>query len=114
VPAPADRLRVHLAGRTEGWVFGNGHHVKHDALDAAFRKAVKAAGIERDDGKRLSLHSLRHGYGSLLLANGVGPAEVSAWLGHRKISTTERWYANRLRRCWTGPPSGCASWRASG
>jgi integrase len=36
------------------------------------------------------------GYGSLLLANGVGLAEVSAWLGHRKISTTERRYAKQI------------------
>jgi integrase len=97
VPALVDRLLVHHDGRgPDDWVFGNGRHVKHDALDAAFRKAVKAAGIEREDGKRLSLHSLRHGYGSLLLANGVGLAEVSAWLGHRKISTTERWYAKKI------------------
>ena len=76
---------------------GGGAHVKHDALDMAFRKAVKKAELKREPGKRLSLHSLRHGYGSMLLGNGVGLAEVSAWLGHRKISTTEKWYAKRLQ-----------------
>jgi hypothetical protein len=46
--------------------------------------------------RRLSPHSLRHGYGSLFLARGEQVSNVSAWLGHRKISTTERWYAHQI------------------
>jgi site-specific recombinase XerD len=44
----------------------------------------------------MSPHSLRHGYGSVLAARGEELATVSAWLGHRKISTTERWYAHLI------------------
>jgi integrase len=96
--AAAERLRAHRGERGgRDWVFGNGHYVRHDQLDMALRKAVRDAGIEREEGKRLSLHSLRHGYGSVLLGSGAaGLAEVSAWLGHRKISTTEKWYAKRI------------------
>lgn len=46
--------------------------------------------------KRLSLHSLRHGYVSLLLARGEQLVNVSRWLGHRKLSTTERVYVHQI------------------
>jgi integrase len=82
--------------RPDAFVFGGDRHVRHGTLDMAFRKAVAAAGIERHPDRRLSPHSLRHGYGSLLLARGEQVSNVSAWLGHRKISTTERWYAHQI------------------
>jgi integrase len=90
------RAEHHLAAAGD-FLFGDGpSHVKHDALDQAFRDAIETAGIDRHPDKRLSLHSLRHGYGSLLLAHGEQLANVSAWLGHRKISTTERWYTHQI------------------
>jgi integrase len=97
------RLLDHRARRAEydlsgpgDFLFGDGRHVKHDVFDQAFRKGVNDAGIDRHPAKRLSPHSLRHGYGSLLLAHGEQLSNVSAWLGHRKISTTEKWYAHQI------------------
>jgi integrase len=84
-----------LAG-PDDFVFGDGRHVKHGQLDEAFRTAVETAGIKRDPDKRLSPRALRHSYGSLLLARGEQVSTVSAWLGHRKISTTEKWYAHQI------------------
>jgi integrase len=84
-----------LAG-PDDFVFGDGRHVKHGQLDDAFRTAVDEAKIQRDPDKRLSPHALRHSYGSLLLARGEQVSTVSAWLGHRKVTTTERWYAHQI------------------
>jgi integrase len=43
---------------------------------------------------RLSLHSLRHGYASLLIANGLDVVFVSRQLGHAKATTTLGVYAH--------------------
>jgi integrase len=91
----ARRAEYDLSGPGD-FLFGDGRHVKHDVFDQAFRKGVNDAGIDRHPAKRLSPHSLRHGYGSLLLAHGEQLSNVSAWLGHRKISTTEKWYAHQI------------------
>jgi integrase len=96
-----EALRDRLALREERGIGGGeflfgapGAPPTHGQLDAAFRMAV--AGIERKPGHRLSPHSLRHGYGSLLLAHGVKLQAVSAWLGHRHVSTTEKWYVQQV------------------
>jgi integrase len=94
--AHRDRMASRGLARPGHFVFGGLDHVKHGALDDAFRVGVEAARIKREPDKRLSLHSLRHGYGSLLLAHGNPLSAVSAWLGHRRLSTTERWYTHRI------------------
>jgi len=99
----AEKLADHKARQGEHnlsepshFVFGGSEHVTHAKLDRIFSKAVKAAKIERHADKRLSPHSLRHSFGSLLIANGAQLAAVSAWLGHRKVSTTQKWYRHQL------------------
>jgi integrase len=101
--ALTDKLRDHKARMAEynlseddSFVFGGDRHVTHERLARAFGTAVKNAGIERDPDRRLSPHSLRHAYGSLLIADGVALVHVSRWLGHRKISTTEKWYVHQI------------------
>jgi integrase len=58
-----------------------------------FRAAVERAGLS-GEGKRLSLHSLRHGFASLLIANGLNVVYVSRQLGHANPSITLEVYAH--------------------
>ena len=44
--------------------------------------------------RRISLHSLRHSCGSILLANGVHMKEIQAWLRHSSYNTTANRYTH--------------------
>jgi integrase len=57
-----------------------------------FRATVKRAGITAAG--RLSLHSLRHGFASLLIANGLNVVFVSRQLGHANPTVTLSTYAH--------------------
>ena len=46
--------------------------------------------------KNYTPHSLRHGYGSILLSQGVDIKTVSILLGHKDISTTYNIYIHVL------------------
>jgi len=52
----------------------------------AFRLGVQRSGVPGDG--RLSLHSLRHGYASLLIADGLDVVFVSRQLGHADPGVT--------------------------
>lgn len=54
-----------------------------------FGKLAKAAGC-----KGFRLHDLRHGFASLMLADGVSLKEVSGLLGHSSESLTLSTYAH--------------------
>jgi hypothetical protein len=60
--------------------------------DDGFRDAVKRAGLQAPG--RLSLHSLRHGFASLLIAEGMNVVFVSRQLGHANPTITLGVYAN--------------------
>ncbi|OGK90055.1 MAG: hypothetical protein A2X51_00190 [Candidatus Rokubacteria bacterium GWC2_70_24] len=62
----------------------------------AFRAAVRRSGV-RGAG-RLSLHSLRHGYASLLIAKGLNVLFVSRQLGHANPNVTLSVYAHLFAR----------------
>lgn len=59
-------------------------HISRLSLWQAFRAAVREAGITR----RVSPHSLRHGYATRLLESGVDSRVVQVLLGHASIKTT--------------------------
>ena len=65
-----------------------------DCRDAgkAFRAAVKAAGLHGEG--RLSLHSLRHAFASLLISNRLNVVFVSRQLGHSSPTITLDVYAH--------------------
>ena len=66
-------------------------HVGH-----AFRATVKRAGITANG--RLSLHRLRHGFASLLIAEGLNVVFVSRQLGHANPTITLGTYAHLFER----------------
>ena len=54
-----------------------------------FRPALRAVGL-----REMRVHDLRHTAASLWLAAGFEPWEVSRWLGHASITTTDTIYAH--------------------
>jgi integrase len=58
---------------------------------------LKRAGITAPGG-RLSLHSLRHGFASLLISRGLNVVYVSRQLGHAKPTVTLEVYAHLFDR----------------
>lgn len=53
--------------------------------------------IRRTDLPQIHLHSLRHTYASLCIANGVPLTAVAAQLGHSNVATTATIYAHAIR-----------------
>jgi integrase len=78
-----------------------GHCFDYRKVGEAFRTAVRRTGI-REDG-RLSLHSLRHGFASLLIAEGLDIVFVSRQLGHADASVTLSVYAHLFARAKHAP-----------
>jgi integrase len=76
------------------FVFANslGRGLDYRDVGEHFR-TVQAAGLSVV-GERLSLHSLRHGYASLLIANGLNVVFVSRQLGHANPNVTLGVYAH--------------------
>jgi len=81
-------------GAPDDFVFrnGRGHPYLHQAVGTGFRAAVRRAGIDTTD--RLTVHSFRHFYASMLVSAGLNVAFVSRQLGHEKSSTTLAIYAH--------------------
>jgi integrase len=79
-------------------VFANqrGRGLDHRHVGDAFRTAVRRSGVTAAD--RLSLHSLRHGYASLLIAQGLNVVFVSRQLGHANANITLGVYAHLYAR----------------
>lgn len=93
-----DRERRQQARRTNRlpvpWVFPSraGRPLDYARVRHAFAEAVRRAGLPG----RLTLHSLRHTYASLLLAEGRSPAYVQRQLGHASIALTVDTYGRWL------------------
>jgi hypothetical protein len=73
-----------------------GRPLDYRHVGEAFRVAVRRAGVRADG--RLSLHSLRHGYASLLIAEGLDVLFVSRQLGHADPGVTLSVYAHLFAR----------------
>jgi integrase len=69
----------------------DGNYIRPDTVTKAVRRIAKKAGFSR-----VSLHTLRHSYGSQLLSAGVPLPVVSEILGHADVYTTARVYAHAL------------------
>jgi integrase len=82
----------------EDFVFANalGRGLNYRHVGDAFRAAVKRAGLGGQG--RLSLHSLRHGFASLLIAEGLDVVFVSRQLGHANPNVTLSVYAHLFAR----------------
>jgi integrase len=78
----------------EDFVFANtlGRGLDYRHVGEGFRAAVKRAGLGASG--RLSLHSLRHGFASLLIAEGLDVVFVSRQLGHSNPAVTLSTYAH--------------------
>jgi integrase len=97
-PALAKGLREHwLASRykaPDDFVFCNtlGRGLDYRDVGEGFRAAVKAAGLTAPG--KLTLHSLRHGFASLLISKGLNLVFVSRQLGHANPNVTLTTYAH--------------------
>jgi integrase len=92
-PAIAKLLRQHWLASphkaADDFVFCNtlGRGLDYRKVGEGFRQAVKRAGLS-SEGKRLSLHSLRHSFASLLIGKGLNVVFVSRQLGHANPNVT--------------------------
>jgi site-specific recombinase XerD len=71
----------------------NGTPLKPDTLSASISRLCRRLGLP----KGVSLHTLRHSHGSVLLADGVDLATVSERLGHSSVRVTADIYSHALR-----------------
>ena len=78
-----------------GLIFANpdGTPLKPDTISASISLLCRRLGLP----KGVSLHTLRHSHGSVLLADGVDLATVSERLGHSSIRVTADVYSHALR-----------------
>ncbi|MBI2827904.1 MAG: integron integrase [Acidobacteria bacterium] len=61
---------------------------RHHMSDSVVQKAVKAAAREAHIHKPVSVHTLRHCFGTHLLLNGVDIRQIQEYLGHAIVETT--------------------------
>lgn len=85
-------LLLPLAGRDGKYLFGDEAPLSNETIRRHLQDCLKQAGIT----KHITVHSLRHSHGSLLLANGVDIATVSKRLGHSNLTTTLNTYIHLL------------------
>jgi integrase len=77
-------------------IFANpdGSPLRPDSVSSSVSALFKRLGIPKPKG--VSLHVLRHGHGSHLLANGVPLPVVSERLGHDSVRTTAEIYSHAI------------------
>ncbi|MBA3400758.1 MAG: tyrosine-type recombinase/integrase [Actinobacteria bacterium] len=85
-----ERFTLGFAGYSD-YVLGTatGAPIRYDNLRTrGLLAAVKKAGVNAEPKKPLTLHALRHGYGSMRIRAGDDVANVSRRLGHANPSIT--------------------------
>ena len=91
-----DRQRERLG---DAWVDQDGRVFTTDAGAPVFPDSVTqwfSAFIARSGMPKVTVHSLRHTYASLMIADGVPLVVVSKQLGHAQTSTTANIYAHAI------------------
>jgi integrase len=79
------------------WCNTLGRGLDYRNVGEDFRATLKRVDITTA-GERLTLHSLRHGFASLLIANGLNVVYVSRQLGHANTNITLEVYAHLFQR----------------
>jgi integrase len=81
------------------FVFGDtrGRSLDYRDVGEQFRATIKRAGISAP-GEKLTLHSLRHGFASLLISQGLSVVFVSRQLAHANPNITLGTYAHLYAR----------------
>ncbi len=93
----AEVLREHLVSRKlrtggSGLIFGDGQTAfRPDKAQARADAAWKAAGLER-----ITFHTARHTFASLLIASGANPKAITVYMGHSSIQTTFDLYGHLM------------------
>lgn len=85
---PLELLRNYYTqyGSRSGFLFPcKKSHVKADALERAFKEALRQSGVA----KAATPHTLRHSYATHLLENGEDIRTIKDLLGHSSIKTTD-------------------------
>ena len=82
------------------FVFANtqGRSLDYPDVGEDFRATLKRAGITVPGGERLTLHSLRHGFASLLISQRLDVVFISRQLGHANPNITLGTYAHLYAR----------------
>lgn len=80
--------------KDSGFIFTalDGSPMHPDTLSGWFHKF-----IERTDLPKIHLHSLRHTYATILIADGEAVTQVAGFLGHANASTTTKIYAHAIK-----------------
>ena len=73
-----------------------GRGLNYRRVGDVFRAAVRRSGVRKAG--RLSLHSLRHGYASLLIDKRLDPVFVSRQVGHANANVTLSVYSHLFAR----------------
>lgn len=96
LPALAQELRLHLGGRTRGYLFESNRHERYSqrTIQKLIRRAAQEAGIE----KRVYPHLLRHSVAQLLLDRGMPLEQLQKFLGHKDLKTTQIYAESSLEQ----------------
>jgi len=88
------RIRLGDYWKGTGRVFTaeDGGHIHPDSLTRWFATFIKRSGLPK-----VSVHSLRHTYASLMIADGIPLVVVSRRLGHAQVSTTSNIYSHVIQ-----------------
>ena len=96
LPALAQELRVHLAGRSRGYLFESNRHDRYSAR--AIQKLIQQAAQEAGIAKRVYPHLLRHSVAQILLDRGMPLEQLQKFLGHKDLKTTQIYAESSLEQ----------------
>lgn len=90
VPFPQSlqiKCKYHLKGRQRGYLFCKSDQTKYTtrALQIRLKKIIKESKLA----KKITPHSLRHTYATILRANKISLQDIQLYLGHSDVKTTQ-------------------------